>query len=61
MNFNIISWKEAQVQVKKRKQVYEKINEKLLELINQYENGELTLLELSIKSGKKVKVDKRKK
>ena len=52
---------EAQVQVKKRKQVYEKIHEKLLELINQYENEELTPLELAIKSGKTVKINKRKK
>ena len=52
---------EAQVQVKKQKQVDEKIDEKLLELINQYENGELTPLELAIKSAKTVKIDKRKK
>jgi hypothetical protein len=52
---------EAQVQVKKRKKLYEAIDNKLLELIEQYEHGQLSPVELAIASGKTVKVKKGKK
>ena len=47
--------------VKQRRKIYEKIDEKLLELINQYENGELTPTEFAIESGKAVTIKKTKK
>jgi SpoU rRNA methylase family enzyme len=48
---------EAQVQVKKCKSIYEKIDEKLLQLINN-ENGKLTPTELAINSDQTVKIKK---
>jgi len=47
---------ESQVQVKKRKKLYDKINKKLLELFKEYENGQLTSTESAIKSGKAFKI-----
>ncbi len=41
--------------------IYEKIDNKLLDLIKQYENGQLSPTELAIKSGKTVKIKKGKK
>ena len=52
---------EVQVQVKKRRKLYEKIDGKLLGLIEQYENGQLSPTELAIESGKTVKMKKGKK
>jgi hypothetical protein len=51
---------EAQVQVKKRKNVYEKIDEKLLKLINEYQRGLLTQTDLAINLGQTVKIKKEK-
>ena len=39
---------------------YENIDEKLLQLINQYENGQITATELAVESGKTVKIKKKK-
>ena len=47
--------------MKKRKNLYKKIDNKLLELIEQYENGQLSPTELAVKSGKTVKIKKEKK
>lgn len=52
---------EAQVQVKKRNKACEQIDQKLLTLIGQYENGQHTATELAVKSGKTVKIKKGKK
>ena len=40
--------------------LYDKIDEKLLELVDEYEKGLITATELAIKSGKTVKVNKKK-
>jgi hypothetical protein len=47
---------ESQVQVKKRKKLYDKINKTFLKLFKDYENGQLTSTESAIKSGKAVKI-----
>ncbi len=47
--------------MKKRKKLYETIDNKLLELIEQHEHGQLSPVELAIASGKTVKVKKGKK
>ncbi|CAF1106351.1 unnamed protein product [Rotaria magnacalcarata] len=49
---------EAQVHKKKRKNIYEKIDAKLLQLIHQFENRRITATELAIESGKTVKIKK---
>jgi hypothetical protein len=41
--------------------IYEKIDNKLLDLIKQYENGQLSSTELAIKSEKTVEIKKGKK
>ncbi|CAF1431473.1 unnamed protein product [Rotaria magnacalcarata] len=51
---------EAEVQIKKRRKTYDKIDEKLLELFSMFENGQLTVTELAIQSGKAVKINKKK-
>ncbi|CAF2084997.1 unnamed protein product, partial [Rotaria magnacalcarata] len=51
---------EAQVHKKKRRNIYEKIDAKLLQLIHQFENGRITATELAIESGKTVKIKKKK-
>jgi hypothetical protein len=55
MNFNIISQKNLKFKLKKGKELYDKIDEKLLQLFNAYANGELT------PSGETVKIKKEKK
>ncbi|CAF3116672.1 unnamed protein product [Rotaria socialis] len=51
----------SQVQVKKRKLLYDKIDGTLLQLTNEYDNGQLTQTDLAIMLGKAVKVNKTKK
>ncbi|CAF4723740.1 unnamed protein product, partial [Rotaria socialis] len=48
-------------QVKKRKLLYDKIDGTLLQLTNEYDNGQLTQTDLAIMLGKAVKVNKTKK
>ena len=44
---------------KKRRKNYDKIDEKLMELLKMFENGQLTVTELAIQSSKAVKIKKR--
>ena len=47
---------ETQVQIKMRRNIYEKIDDKLMKLINDYQGGQLTPTDLAIRLGQTVKI-----
>jgi hypothetical protein len=51
-----VDQKNLKLKLKNKKKIYNKIDEKIFELFKEYENGQLTSIELAIKSDKAVKI-----